>query len=144
STDDLVDARILIDITTEADPEHFATASLVLSSNAGEPNLDGLAQLARLLLRYFEHGTMGRQMVRECVPGVNSLATVPFDDLWRLVVLVVSVTLLSECNGASRLYDELDEDTRSELRSGVDAVWGMEEERNVVVDLDLSISEVSR
>ncbi|KAJ1890891.1 hypothetical protein LPJ66_007223 [Kickxella alabastrina] len=144
STDDLVDARILIDITTEADPEHFATASLVLSSNAGEPNLDGLAQLARLLLRYFEQGTMGRQMLRECVPGVNSLATVPFDDLWRLVVLVVSVTLLSECNGASRLYDELDEDTRSKLRSGVDAVWGVEEERGVVVDLDLGISEMSR
>ncbi|KAJ1788907.1 hypothetical protein LPJ67_002695, partial [Coemansia sp. RSA 1938] len=87
STEDLVDARILIDITTNADPEYFATASLVLPSQHGEPNLDALAQLARLLLRYVEQG-LGAQLARDYVPRVQSLVAPPFDDMWRLLVLV--------------------------------------------------------
>ncbi|KAJ2393632.1 hypothetical protein GGI05_002373 [Coemansia sp. RSA 2603] len=121
--DDLVDARILIDVTTQADPEYFATASLVLTSRPGEPNLDGLAQLARLLLRYFE-GELGKEVARDNVPGVTSLCSSPFDDFWRLVVLVVSVTLLSEKNNASEMYDKLDGSVQDELKKGMNFVWG--------------------
>ncbi|KAJ2719672.1 hypothetical protein GGI07_005079 [Coemansia sp. Benny D115] len=141
-TADLVDARILIDITTQADPEYFASASLVLASRPGEPNLDGLAQLARLLLRYFEQG-LGKQLERDCVPGVNTLATWPFDDLWRLIILVVSVTLLSERNGASDVYDGLDAMTQTELRRGVDAMWGAADGA-MHVAVDLGASDISR
>ncbi|KAJ2777838.1 hypothetical protein GGI15_004380 [Coemansia interrupta] len=121
--DDLVDAQILIEVTTQADPEYFATASLVLTSRPGEPNLDGLAQLARLLLRYFEN-ELGKEVVRDNVPGVSSLCTPPFDDFWRLLVLVVSVTLLSEKNNASELYDKLDGSVQDELKRGMNIVWG--------------------
>ncbi|KAJ2768023.1 hypothetical protein IWQ57_003711, partial [Coemansia nantahalensis] len=120
---DLADARVLIDVTTAADPEYFAAASLVLPSRGGEPNLDGLAQLARLLLRYFEQG-LGKALARDHVPGVASLTAAPHDDLWRLVVLVVAMTLLSERNGASGLYDTLDEATQRRLRRGIDGMWG--------------------
>ncbi|KAJ2776988.1 hypothetical protein H4R18_005385 [Coemansia javaensis] len=121
---DLADGRVLIDIATEADPEYFAAASLVLPSRAGEPNLDALAQLARLLLRYFEQG-LGRQLDRDYVPGVASLTGAPYDDLWRLLALVVSMTLLSERNGASRLYyDGLGRHTQDQLRTGIGGMWG--------------------
>ncbi|KAJ2488211.1 hypothetical protein EV174_000017 [Coemansia sp. RSA 2320] len=121
-TADLVDARVLIDITTQADPEYFASASIVLSSRHGEPNIDALAQLARLLLRYFEMG-LERQLARDFIPGVSSLVSPPFDDFWRLLVLVVSVTLLSERNGASQLYSELDEHTQAVLERGISSMW---------------------
>ncbi|KAJ2882350.1 hypothetical protein H4R27_003504 [Coemansia aciculifera] len=121
-TADLVDARVLIDVTTQADPEYFASASIVLSSRPGEPNIDALAQLARLLLRYFEMG-LERPLTRDCVPGVTSLITPPFDDFWRLLVLVVSVTLLSERNGANELFNELDEHTQTVLERGIGSVW---------------------
>ncbi|KAJ2855557.1 hypothetical protein J3B02_002102 [Coemansia erecta] len=143
---DLVDARILIDITIEADPEYFSTASLVLSSHRGEANLDGLAQLARLLLRYFEQG-LGRQISRDSIPGVDSLCAEPFDDLWRLVVLVVSATLLSERNGASEVYDGLDSGLQKVLKNGMDDTWGKQGDygrargTNIA---DLASSEVSR
>ncbi|KAJ2119854.1 hypothetical protein IW147_005543 [Coemansia sp. RSA 720] len=123
STEDLVDARILIDITTAADPEYFATASLVLPSQHNEPNLDALAQLARLLLRYIEQG-LGTQLARDYVPRVQSLVAPPFDDMWRLLVLVVSVTLLSQRNNAKSLYEELDDVTQTQLRVGIDGMWG--------------------
>ncbi|KAJ2020679.1 hypothetical protein IW146_001291 [Coemansia sp. RSA 922] len=121
-TADLLDARVLIDITTQADPEYFASASIVLSSRPGEPNIDALAQLARLLLRYFEMG-LERPLTRDCVPGVTSLITPPLDDFWRLLVLVVSVTLLSERNGANELFNELDEHTQTVLERGIGSVW---------------------
>ncbi|KAJ2742188.1 hypothetical protein GGI20_004665 [Coemansia sp. BCRC 34301] len=121
-TADLVDARVLIDVTTQADPEYFASASIVLPSQPGEPNIDALAQLARLLLRYFELG-LERQLARDCVPGVTSLISPPFDDFWRLLVLVVSVTLLSERNGANDLFDKLDSHTQAALERGIGSVW---------------------
>ncbi|KAJ1817224.1 hypothetical protein LPJ60_004940 [Coemansia sp. RSA 2675] len=121
-TADLVDARVLIDVTTQADPEYFASASIVLSSRPGEPNIDALAQLARLLLRYFEMG-LERQLTRDSVPGVTSLVTPPFDDFWRLLVLVVSATLLSERNGANELFNELDEHTQTALERGIGSMW---------------------
>ncbi|KAJ2500505.1 hypothetical protein GGH96_002653 [Coemansia sp. RSA 1972] len=126
STEDLVDARILIDVTTAADPEYFATASLVLPSQHGEPNLDALAQLARLLLRYVEQG-LGAQLARDYVPRVQSLVAPPFDDMWRLLVLVVSVTLLSQRNNAKSLYEGLDDVTQTRLRVGIDGMWGESE-----------------
>ncbi|KAJ1817783.1 hypothetical protein LPJ56_001994 [Coemansia sp. RSA 2599] len=128
----------------QADPEYFSTASLVLSSRRGEANLDGLAQLARLLLRYFEQG-LGRQLSRDSIPGVDSLCVEPFDDFWRLVVLVVSATLLSDRNGASDIYDALDGGLQKVLRSGMDDTWG--ETRDDVQRThmaDLGSSEVSR
>ncbi|KAJ2891913.1 hypothetical protein GGI21_005739, partial [Coemansia aciculifera] len=109
-------------VTTQADPEYFASASIVLSSRPGEPNIDALAQLARLLLRYFELG-LERQLARDCVPGVNSLISPPFDDFWRLLMLVVSVTLLSERNGANELFDELDSRTQAALERGIGSMW---------------------
>ncbi|KAJ2156260.1 hypothetical protein GGF46_005309 [Coemansia sp. RSA 552] len=112
---DLVDGRILVGITTAADPEFFAAASLELAG------VDALAQLARLLLRYFERE---RPLQRGSVPGVATLAAAPFDDLWRLVALVVSATLLSERNNAAELYDALDSSTKTRLRQGVSSVWG--------------------
>ncbi|KAJ2076955.1 hypothetical protein H4R24_005413 [Coemansia sp. RSA 988] len=133
TTADLVDARILIEITTEADPEYFATASLVLPSRPGEPNLDALAQLARLLLRYFEQG-LGRQLTRDYIPGVISLTTPPFDDFWRLLVLVVSATLLSEQNSASNVYENMDETVQAHLQSGIGSMWDGEQQS--LIDLD--------
>ncbi|KAJ2459321.1 hypothetical protein GGF42_001540, partial [Coemansia sp. RSA 2424] len=121
-TADLVDARVLIDVTTQADPEYFASASIVLPSRPGEPNIDALAQLARLLLRYFEMG-LERQLARDCIPGVTSLVSPPFDDFWRLLVLVVSVTLLSERNGANELFGELDNATQAALERGIGSMW---------------------
>ncbi|KAJ2221873.1 hypothetical protein IWW45_008756, partial [Coemansia sp. RSA 485] len=143
---DLVDARTLIDVTIQSDPDYFSTASLVLPSNQGEANLDGLAQLARLLLRYFEQG-MGRQLARDSVPGVDSLCTEPFDDFWRLVVLVVSVTLLSDRNGASEIYDGLEDSLQSILRVGMEDTWGEAGVggRNKMQNVDImGVSEVSR
>ncbi|KAJ1831535.1 hypothetical protein LPJ63_004214 [Coemansia sp. RSA 2711] len=138
-TADLVDGRILIDVTTEADPEYFAAASLVLPSHAGEPNLDALAQLARLLLRYFDQG-LGKQLTRDYVPGVHSLTAAPFDDLWRLLVLVVSVTLLSERNESGRVYEGMDKATQTRLRLGIDGMWGDEQlqqqQQASLIDLD--------
>ncbi|KAJ1774084.1 hypothetical protein IW140_000615 [Coemansia sp. RSA 1813] len=122
-TADLVDAMVLIQLTTQSDPDYFTSASLVLPSQLGEPNLDALAQLARLLLRYFEQG-MGRLLIRDYIPGVDSLISEPFDDLWRLTLLVVSATLLSEQNGASDLYDTLDEATQTMLQIGIGGMWG--------------------
>ncbi|KAJ2515796.1 hypothetical protein H4217_004963 [Coemansia sp. RSA 1939] len=122
-TADLVDASVLLQLTTQSDPEYFESASLVLPSNPGEPNLDALAQLARLLLRYFEQG-LGRLLIRDYVPGVDSLVAAPFDDLWRLTLLVVSATLLSEQNGASDLYDTLDDATQTLLQIGIGCMWG--------------------
>ncbi|KAJ2323742.1 hypothetical protein GGI00_005535, partial [Coemansia sp. RSA 2681] len=122
-TADLVDARVLIDVTTQADPEYFASASIVLPSRPGEPNIDALAQLARLLLRYFEMGLEQRQLARDCIPGVTSLVSPPFDDFWRLLVLVVSVTLLSERNGANELFSELDSATQAALERGIGSMW---------------------
>ncbi|KAJ2664563.1 hypothetical protein IWW48_000816 [Coemansia sp. RSA 1200] len=122
-TADLVDASVLLQLTTQSDPEYFESASLVLPSNPGEPNLDALAQLARLLLRYFEQG-LGRLLIRDYVPGVDSLVAAPFDDLWRLTLLVVSATLLSEQNGASDLYDTLDVATQTLLQIGIGSMWG--------------------
>ncbi|KAI8320015.1 hypothetical protein GQ54DRAFT_291933 [Martensiomyces pterosporus] len=121
-TGSLVDARILIEVVTKADPDYFASASIVLPGHPGEPNLDALAQLARLLLRYFEQG-FGRQLVRDYVPGVATLAIAPFDDLWRLLVLVVAVTLLSDRNGARSIYEVLDDATKAELQRGVENMW---------------------
>ncbi|KAJ2716220.1 hypothetical protein H4R19_000767 [Coemansia spiralis] len=141
SAEDLADARVLIDIASEADPEYFASASLVLPSRGGEPNLDALAQLARLLLRYVEQG-LGKQLWRDHIPGVASLTTPPHDDLWRLIVLVVSMTLLSDRNNASRLYDALDESTQRHLRVGIGAMWddGHPPEQQPPL-IDMSVSE---
>ncbi|PIA15351.1 hypothetical protein COEREDRAFT_87968 [Coemansia reversa NRRL 1564] len=135
TTADLVDARILIEITTEADPDYFATASLVLPSQPGEPNLDALAQLARLLLRYFEQG-LGRQLTRDYVPGVISLTNPPFDDLWRLLVLVVSATLLSERNSASNVYENMDETVQAHLQSGIGGMWDGEQQSLIELDTE--------
>ncbi|KAJ2419468.1 hypothetical protein GGF41_004622, partial [Coemansia sp. RSA 2531] len=64
-----------------------------------------------------------RPLTRDCVPGVTSLITPPLDDFWRLLVLVVSVTLLSERNGANELFNELDEHTQTVLERGIGSVW---------------------
>ncbi|KAI9501692.1 plasma-membrane choline transporter-domain-containing protein [Coemansia spiralis] len=138
-TADLVDASILIQLTTQSDPDYFASASLVLPSYPGEPNLDALAQLARLLLRYFEQG-LGRLLAREYIPGVNSLTIMPFDDLWRLTILVVSATLLSEINGASELYEQLDKETQMQLQVGIGGMWGTNEITSATTDFEPAAS----
>ncbi|KAJ1964114.1 hypothetical protein GGI12_001628 [Dipsacomyces acuminosporus] len=120
--DGLVDARIFIDVVTKADPEYFSSASIVLPGRPGEPNLDALAQLARLLLRYFEQG-FGKQLMRDYIPGVATLASRPFDDLWKLLVLTVAVTLLSERNSASNVYEKLDDGAKAELQKGIERMW---------------------
>ncbi|KAJ2857140.1 hypothetical protein GGI22_003595, partial [Coemansia erecta] len=128
---------VLIDLTTQADPDYFTSASLVLPSQPDTPNLDALAQLARLLLRYFEQG-MGRLLIRDYIPGVDSLVSAPFDDLWRLTLLVVAATLLSEQNGASELYDTLDNATQTLLQVGIGGMWGDGEARGSITNVDVS------
>ncbi|KAJ1746691.1 hypothetical protein LPJ78_005002, partial [Coemansia sp. RSA 989] len=119
---ELVDAWILISVTIAADPDYFGAASLVIPSHNGKANLDAMAQLARELLRFFEQG-LGKQLARDRIPGVQSLTAAPFDDLWRLIVLVVAVSLLSERNQASVLYEQLDEVVQTQLRLGIDELW---------------------
>ncbi|KAJ2448493.1 hypothetical protein EV183_005411 [Coemansia sp. RSA 2336] len=126
---ELVDAWILISVTIAADPDYFGAASLVIPSHNGKANMDAMAQLARELLRFFEQG-LGKQLARDRIPGVQSLAAAPFDDLWRLIELVVAVTLLSERNQASVLYEQLDGVVQTQLRLGIDELWGSDSAGN--------------
>ncbi|KAJ1958599.1 hypothetical protein EC988_000214 [Linderina pennispora] len=118
----LADAHILIDAVTQSDPDYFSAASLVLPGRPNEPNLDALAQLARLLLRYFEQA-LNKQLARDYIPSVASLASPPFDDLWRLLALAVAVTLLGEHNNAEQQFDSLDAGTKHVLQDGIEGMW---------------------
>lgn len=143
-TSQLLDAHLLTDVTIQSDPQYFTDSSLVLPTRSNEPNLDALAQLAHLLLRYFEK-ELGKSITsRDYIPGVQSMVSSPFDDFWRLVSLVVSATLLSEQNGASKLYEELEEQTQEELQRGIGSMWGSGSVTSLRQLDDLGVSEVSR